>query len=123
LDYNENNFEYKLISKNITLLESYGDWIVSLQELMDAPFAFEGATVQVSGYVHEYKSYYNYIVIFDTPTSWRSEANASIWVDISGINMTGIILHDDFYVSITGILYYDPQYFDYAIMAEELMSG
>jgi hypothetical protein len=120
LDYNENNFEYKLISKNVTLLKSYGDWEVTLQELMKAPFAFEGAVVRVDGYIHEYKSYYNYIVIFDSPTGWRSEANASIWVDISGINLTGIILHDDYHVSITGILYYDPQYFDYAIMAVEL---
>jgi hypothetical protein len=120
MEYNENNFEYKLISKNLTLLESYGDWSISLSELTEAPFVFEGAKLNISGYIFEYKNYYNYIVILDTPTAWRSSANSSIWVDITGLNLTGVSLQEDYYVSISGILYYDPQYLDYALQAKQL---
>ncbi len=123
LDYNENNFEYKLISKNLTLLKEYGDWQVTLAELMEQPYVFEGAQLNITGYVHEYKPYYNYIIIFDTPTAWRSSANSSLWIDISGLNTTGSLLQDDYFVSVQGRLYYDPQYFDYAIKATEITPG
>ncbi len=119
--YNENNLEYKLTVINLTLLQPYGKWDVSLSELMEAPFVFENALINVSGYIHDYEQYYNYIILFDVPVAQRSLANSSIWVDISGANMTNIILQDDYYVSVKGILYYDPQYFDYAIKAEQLI--
>jgi hypothetical protein len=120
IEYNENNFEYKLISKNLTLLTPYGDWKVSIEELSKAPFAFEGALINTSGYIYEYESYYNYIILFDSPSELRSLANFSIWVDISGINTTNYNLHDDYYIGITGSVYYDPKYLDYAIQASEI---
>jgi hypothetical protein len=119
--YNENNFEYKLSMVNLTLLESYGNWDISLTELVEAPFVFENAQINVSGYVYNYEPYFNYILIFDLPAERRSMANYSIWVDISGLNLTAIVLQDDYYVSISGVLYYDPQYTDYAIKADEII--
>ena len=118
--YNENNFEYKLILKNITLLEPYGDWVVELSELSAAPFVFEGATINTSGYIYKYEPNYNYILLLDTPSELRSESNSSIWVDISGLNLSGKILQDDYFIGISGVLYYDPQYIDYAIRADEI---
>ncbi len=120
MEYNENNFEYKLILKNLTLLEHYGEWQVTFGEVMEAPFVYEGATLNISGYVNDHETYYNYIVLFDTPTDYRSASNSSIWCDISGLNLTGITLQDDYYITIRGTLYYDPQYMDYAIKAEQL---
>lgn len=121
--YNENNFEYKLVLKNLTLLESYGEWLVSFEELMSAPFIFEGTKINISGYVYDYEPFYNYIIILETPSEQRSQTNASLWVDISGLNLTSIVLQDDYYITIKGILYYDPQYFDYAIKADEIFMG
>ena len=62
-----------------------------------------------------------YILIFDSPSDLRSMANSSIWVDISGLNLTNTIIQDDYFVSIRGALYYDPQYIDYAIKAIEIV--
>jgi len=121
IEYNENNFEYKLTLINITLISSYGEWVVTLTELMDAPFVFENAQINIDGYIHDYESYYSYILLFDLPATQRSSANTSLWVDISSLNLTGIMLQDDYYISIKGILYYDPQYFDYALKASELI--
>jgi hypothetical protein len=121
--YNENNFEYKLTLINLTLIQSYGEWLVTFEELIEAPFIFEGAKIELTGYVYEYQSYYNYILLFDSPAERRSAANYSLWVDITGINLTGKILHKDYFVSITGTLYYDPQYVDYAIKAETVVPG
>jgi len=120
LEYNENNFEYKLLSKNLTLLQPYGEWNISLSELIEAPYEFEGAQINVTGYLLEYRDYYNYVVLLDTPTEWRSSANTSIWVDISVLNLTGITLQNDYFISVRGSLYYDPQYIDYAIKASEI---
>ena len=123
IEYNENNFEYKLTLINITLINSYGEWIVTLTDLMDAPFVFENAQINIDGYIHNYESYYNYILLFDLPATQRSSANTSLWVDISGLNITSGFLQDDYYVSVQGSLYYDPQYFDYAIKATEIIPG
>ena len=123
IEYDENNFEYRLISKNLTILEPYGSWEVSFSELMAAPFVFEGAEINITGYVHEYKSYYNYIVLFESPSGLRSLTNSSIWVDISALNLTDTCIWDDYLISISGKLYYDPQYIDYAIKANELSLG
>lgn len=123
VEYNENNFEYKLILKNITLLHQYGEWYVTLQELQDAPYVFEGTTINTSGYVYNYESYYNYILILDSPSDGRWSSNCSLWVDISGLNLTGVNLQDDFFITLKGVLYYDPQYFDYAIKAEKIFMG
>ena len=123
IEYNENNFEYELIAKNLTLLEAYGDWEVTLFELMEAPFVYEGAKINISGFVYDYEEYYNYIMIFDTPADQRSLANSSLWVDISGLNLTGTILQDDYFITIKGVLYYDPQYFDYALQGEKIYTS
>jgi hypothetical protein len=123
IEYNENNFEYKLILKNITLLKQYGEWVVTLDEIQDAPFVYEGAKINTSGYIFNYESYYNYILLMDSPSDGRWDSNCSLWVDITGLNLTNVHLEKDYFVGIRGILYYDPQYFDYAIKAEEIFVG
>jgi hypothetical protein len=120
VEYNENNFEYKLILKNITLLKPYGEWFVTLSELQEAPFVFEGATINTSGYVYHYETSYNYILLLDTPSTGRWDTNCSIWVDITNLELTHVSLEDNYFISLSGALYYDPQYLDYALMAEEL---
>ena len=121
--YNENNFEYKLTLINFTLLQIYGFWDVPLQELTDQPFIFENALINTSGFIHDYEPYYNYILIFDTPVERRGLANCSIWVDITGLNLTCYMLQDDYFITLTGVLYYDPQYIDYAIKAEKIVTN
>jgi hypothetical protein len=123
VSYNENNFEYKLTLINFTLLQTYGFWDVPLQELTEAPFVFENALINTSGFIHDYETYYNYVLIFDTPVERRGLANCSIWVDISGLNLTSSMLQDDYFVTLTGVLYYDPQYIDYAIKAERIITS
>ncbi len=120
VDYNENNFEYKLILKNITLLRSYGEWFITLSELQEAPFMFEGATINTSGYIFDFEPNYNFILLLDTPSIGRWDTNCSIWVDVTGLDLTSVHLDDNYFISLTGPLYYDPQYLDYALKAEEL---
>jgi hypothetical protein len=121
VEYNENNFEYKLVLKSLELLEPYGDWCLTLTELQDAPFIFEGATINTSGYIYDYEPYYNYILLLDTPSTGRWDANCSIWVDITGLELENTHLDDNYFVLLTGALYYDPQYLDYALKAERLI--
>jgi hypothetical protein len=120
IEYNENNFEYKLILKNITLLCQHGEWYVTLTEIQDLPYVFEGALINTSGYVYDYEYYYNYLLLLDSPSGHREDSNCSIWVDISELDLTGVRLEENYFISIKGILYYDPQYFDYAIKPERL---
>jgi len=108
LEYNENKFEYKLILKNLTLLQEFGEWSIDLSELMAAPFVYEGACVNISGFINYYESHFNYVLLYDTPSTERWSANSSIWMDISNINGTEINLQNDYFITIKGSLYYDP---------------